>query len=187
MSAAVLLINPKYPHNVGGALRACAAFGVNTLNWTGERVQLYDPKVKKKYRLPREERMRGYNQNVQFSPIELDQTLDLLIRSQYTPVAVEVRNDFESMVHFDHLLDKDVVYVFGPEDGSIGSRYLSYCHRHIYIPAHFCLNLAACVNVVLWDRYSKRVEAGQEPVLSLGEMLSQVEIPEHMLAGFEGR
>jgi tRNA(Leu) C34 or U34 (ribose-2'-O)-methylase TrmL len=32
---AVVLIDPKFPHNVGNALRACAVFGATRLVWTG--------------------------------------------------------------------------------------------------------------------------------------------------------
>jgi tRNA(Leu) C34 or U34 (ribose-2'-O)-methylase TrmL len=38
MSAAVLLIDPHFPHNVGNALRACALLGAGSLYWTGNRV-----------------------------------------------------------------------------------------------------------------------------------------------------
>lgn len=38
MSAAVLLLDPKYPHNIGNAVRACAVFGVPQLRWIGTRV-----------------------------------------------------------------------------------------------------------------------------------------------------
>lgn len=181
----VLLINPKYPHNVGGTLRACAAFGIPQLNWSGERVKLYDPTVKKRFRLPREERMRGYNENVSFGPVDLSEQSIQRVFPFVIPVAVEVKNSFESIINFEH--PEDAVYVFGPEDSGIGARYLSQCHRHIYIPTHFCLNLAACVNVVLYDRYAKRLRDGQEPIKDLRDMLIQHEIPDHMRDGFEGR
>jgi hypothetical protein len=35
---AVILIDPKYPHNVGAALRSCSCFGLKQLWWTGTRV-----------------------------------------------------------------------------------------------------------------------------------------------------
>lgn len=35
---AVALVNPKFDHNVGAALRACSCFGVQQLWWTGSRV-----------------------------------------------------------------------------------------------------------------------------------------------------
>src|SRR5262249_13266497 len=37
---AVALIDPKYPHNVGAALRACSCWGLAQLWWTGDRVTL---------------------------------------------------------------------------------------------------------------------------------------------------
>jgi len=37
MAAAVLLVDPKFPHNVGNALRACALLDAHVLAWTGLR------------------------------------------------------------------------------------------------------------------------------------------------------
>jgi tRNA C32,U32 (ribose-2'-O)-methylase TrmJ len=51
---AVLLINPKSPHNVGKALRAASVFGAKSLVWTGSRVNL-----SRYERVPREERMKS--------------------------------------------------------------------------------------------------------------------------------
>jgi tRNA C32,U32 (ribose-2'-O)-methylase TrmJ len=42
---AVALIDPKYPHNVGAALRACSCWGVGQLWWTGDRVTLDVPSL----------------------------------------------------------------------------------------------------------------------------------------------
>jgi len=42
VTPSVILINPKYPHNVGAALRACSCFDIAQLWWTGERVTI-DP------------------------------------------------------------------------------------------------------------------------------------------------
>jgi tRNA C32,U32 (ribose-2'-O)-methylase TrmJ len=54
---AVILWNPQYGYNVGGVLRACSIFGVPQLLWTGNRVTLDTARGQ---RLPREERMKGY-------------------------------------------------------------------------------------------------------------------------------
>ncbi len=56
---AVALVNPKYPRNVGAVLRSCSCFGVKQLWFSGNRVSL-TPSGEKGYRLPREERMKGY-------------------------------------------------------------------------------------------------------------------------------
>lgn len=47
---------------------------------------------------------------------------------------------------------------FGAEDQTLGSRILGGCRDVVFIPSKHCLNLAACVNVVLYDRMVKRGE-----------------------------
>jgi len=153
---AVALIDPKYPHNVGAALRACSCWGFGQLWWTGCRVALDVPHGE---RLPREERMKGYRS------VELtrdDQVFDRFEPGSVTPVAVELRPDAESLVEFEH--PTDALYVFGPEDGSLPKSVRLLCHRFVVIPTHHCLNLAAAVNVVLYDRRLKRTLAGLEPL-----------------------
>ena len=46
-------------------------------------------------------------------------------------------------------------YIFGPEDGSLRANVTDWCEDIIYIPTHGCMNLAATVNVVLYDRLAK--------------------------------
>ena len=48
---AVVLIDPKFPHNVGAAVRAASCYGVGQVWFTGDRVQLIG---ERRYRLPRE-------------------------------------------------------------------------------------------------------------------------------------
>src|ERR1051326_6717103 len=128
--SAVVLENPKYPHNVGGALRACASFGATEFYWNGARV------VFNVQRLPRAERMRHYRQSVRFAQ---DQgALDRLIEQRWIPVAVEVKPKAENLLYFEH--PKKAVYVFGLEDGSLSKEILQVCHRFVFIPTHYCLN-----------------------------------------------
>ena len=54
---AIALVNPRFPHNVGAAVRASSCFGVNQVWFTGDRMSL---DLEKRRRLPREERMKGY-------------------------------------------------------------------------------------------------------------------------------
>jgi tRNA(Leu) C34 or U34 (ribose-2'-O)-methylase TrmL len=164
VTPAVCLINPKYPHNVGNALRACSCFDARQLWWTGARVTL---DVKRGERLPREERMKGYRD---VEMVRDDRVFDRFGR-EVVPVAVELRPGAESLVDFDH--PEHALYVFGPEDGSIPRWALPHCHRFIIIPTAHCLNLASAVNVVLYDRRCKRQRAGLEealpPAAYLGE------------------
>jgi tRNA(Leu) C34 or U34 (ribose-2'-O)-methylase TrmL len=162
---AVALIDPKYPHNVGAALRACSCWGIGQLWWTGRRVKL---DVAKRERLPREERMKGYR-NVQMS---IDNCVfDRFPRGSVTPVAVEMLPTAESLVTFEH--PEDALYVFGPEDGSLAKPVRLLCHRFVFLPSHHCLNLAAAVNVVLYDRRLKRHLAGLESLGPLRDMLHE--------------
>jgi tRNA(Leu) C34 or U34 (ribose-2'-O)-methylase TrmL len=160
---AVALIDPKFPHNVGAALRACSCWGVGQLWWTGRRVRL---DVARGQRLPREERMKGYR-DVRMA-ID-DRVFDRFPTGSVTPVAVELLPAAESLAGFEH--PEDALYVFGPEDGSLPKTVRLRCHRFVFIPARHCLNLAAAVNVVLYDRWLKRHQAGLEPAGPLGEVL----------------
>ena len=158
----VVLIDPKFPHNVGATIRACSCFGVESLVWTGSRIEL-----SKYERLPREERMKGYK-SVQF--VNHERPFDLF--AEGTPVCVEVYEQSEPLTTFEH--PDDAVYVFGPEDGKVPQVTRRLCHRFVHIPSRFCLNLSAAVNVVLAHRLMSRQLAGVTPLLPLREMLHEV-------------
>jgi tRNA(Leu) C34 or U34 (ribose-2'-O)-methylase TrmL len=70
------------------------------------------------------------------------------------PVAVELRPRAESLVDFVHP-EGEVLYVFGPEDGSLPGAVLKRCHRFVVIPSYECLNLATSVAALLYDRMAK--------------------------------
>ena len=151
---AIIMFNPKYPHNVGAAVRACSCFDANLIIWTGDRVPHPEDTQKDsisgiKYRLPREERMKGYKH----VKLVNDEYPFNRFNKEVTPVAVELRPNAEQLPHFVH--PENPVYVFGPEDGSIPQIYLKHCQRFLVIPSPFCLNLAASIYVVLYDRISK--------------------------------
>ena len=155
MSVGIVLVNPKFGHNIGAALRACACFGVDQLFYTGDRVDLRGGK--RGTRIPREERMKGYR-TVALKQVESTRDLDL---TGYTPVGVEIRPDFQNLVHYQHPLN--AFYFFGPEDGNLPPAVNARMHAHIQIPSFFCLNLAAAVYVTLYDRMAKSVLSGQPP------------------------
>lgn len=144
----IVLVNPNFSHNVGMVVRLASCYGFRQVWFTGNRVGL---DLDKRKRLPREERMKGY-QDVEM--INYDRPLEQF-ESDVVPVAVEVRKNSERLQDFVH--PQNAVYVFGPEDGSIPPPILNRCHRFVIIPTrnHYCLNLATAVATILWDRATK--------------------------------
>lgn len=172
---AIVLVRPKYPHNVAGAIRAASCFDVKSLIYTGERFAFEAGE-----RIPREERMKGYA-SVNFRASE--RPFDLL--EQGTPVCVELHNTSRSLVDFEH--PGDAIYVFGPEDGHVSQMIRRFCHHFVHIPTKHCLNLSAAINVVLYDRRVKRINARLEQPVAITDMLDADRglIPE--VAGWDGK
>lgn len=160
---ALVLMNPRYPHNVGAALRAASCYGVSQVFYTGDRITA---ELEKKKRLPREERMKGY---LDVDLINYEYPFDCFANA--SPVAVEVNPSASNLVPFVH--PDNAIYVFGPEDGSIPSATLRHCHQVVIIPTRHCLNLATAVATVLYDRHAKRILAGHDPLIATRDLLDE--------------
>ena len=175
---AIALCNPKYARNVSMIVRLASCYGIRQVWYSGERVSVTDPSRNVDYgvglttkgakaprkRLPREERMKGYNE------VELrqyDRFFDHFPNA--VPVAVELRPHAVRLHDFEH--PENALYVFGPEDGSLDRLIASRCHHFVVVPTRHCLNLATTVATILWDRKFKRLMNGQEPDLSMDELL----------------
>lgn len=164
VTPAVLLWNPKYPHNVGAALRAASCYDFSQVWYTGNRI---NEVIESRGRLPREERMKGYQSVALFNT---DKPFDAFA-SDVVPVAIEISPSAELLTQFEH--PEKALYVFGPEDGSIPSVALRHCHRHVVIPTAHCLNLATAVATVLYDRRMKRQMAGLEEIKPAYQILNE--------------
>ena len=151
MKAAIALTNPKFPHNVGSAIRAASCWGYEKLIWSGNRVphpeEWKESEEFQQYRMPREERMKGYKE---VELIRSDRFKELIAEGGYTPVAVELMPESENLFDFEH--PENPIYIFGPEDGGLDWRVKQHCHRFVQIPTQHCLNLACAINVVLSHR-----------------------------------
>lgn len=138
-SVALCIINPKSPQNMGSILRAAGCYGADTIYYTGERYA----------------RARAFNtdtKNVGLNiPVEQVDIPDP--SSGMDMVAVELVEGATPLPHFNH--PKHAYYVFGPEDGSIEQSVLDRCQHVVYVPTKGCMNLAATVNVLLYDRLAK--------------------------------
>lgn len=160
---AIVLHMPKYPHNVGQVVRLASAFGIGQVWYSGERIR-----EALGARLPREERMRRYED------VALVNHPDPLARlcsavPGACPVAVELRPGSESLVDFIHPDgDSPPIYVFGPEDGSLPGPVVKRCHRFVVIPSYECLNLATSVAAILYDRMAKMPASARPSVRQRG-------------------
>jgi tRNA(Leu) C34 or U34 (ribose-2'-O)-methylase TrmL len=141
--ACIGLFNPKGPENVGSIMRAAGCYGVNSVFYTGKR-----------YEKAMEFRTDTKKIHLQLPLIGVDD-LQAVIPFGCTPVAIEVHPDAQPLTEYQH--PERAFYIFGPEDGSLKSSVTSWCKDIVYIPTHGCMNLAATVNVVLYDRLLKSV------------------------------
>ena len=136
--AAIGLDHPKCPANVGGAMRAAGCYGAAMVAMAGHRFGNAPTDVQNQWRL---------------TPVIQTDDLRLVIPYDCVPVAVDLIECAQSLVDYKH--PERAFYIFGPEDGTLGARVLSWCRDVVYVPTVGCMNLAATVNVVLYDRASK--------------------------------
>jgi tRNA(Leu) C34 or U34 (ribose-2'-O)-methylase TrmL len=139
--ACIGLDNPKFAVNVGAALRAASCYGVSLVALSGPRCRRW---VKSSANV--------WHTHKRIPTIVTD---DLRFALPYdcVPVAVELAPDAAPLFDYEH--PRRAFYVFGGEDNTLGRRVLSWCAQTIYVPTNGCMNLAACVNVVLYDRAAK--------------------------------
>jgi tRNA(Leu) C34 or U34 (ribose-2'-O)-methylase TrmL len=135
------LSNPKSATNVGAIMRAAGCFSVNSVIYTGRR---YDRTV----------RLNTDTKKIS-SLIPLTAVDNLLQQKtdDIKVVCVDLIEGATPLPAFEHP-DK-ALYIFGPEDGTIKQEVIDQADAVVYVPTSGCMNLAASVNVVLYDRLAK--------------------------------
>ncbi|MGF1756551.1 RNA methyltransferase [Photobacterium sagamiensis] len=141
------LFNPKTPENVGSVMRAAGCYGVNTVFYTGTR---YD--MAKQFCTD----TKDVHRNIPLIGVE---ELKDIIPMGCTPVAVDLIEGAKPLPEYKH--PERAFYIFGPEDGTLKKEITAFCRDTIYVPTKGCMNLAAAVNVILYDRMAK-IENGVE-------------------------
>jgi tRNA(Leu) C34 or U34 (ribose-2'-O)-methylase TrmL len=137
---AIGLDNPKNNLNVGSALRAAKCYGAAFVAASGHRVASDVTDTYKTYR---------------HLPLLRPNDIFDVIPYDCVPVAVELVDSAISIIDYVH--PERAFYIFGGEDATLDDRVLSRCRDVVYIPTDGCMNLAATVNVVLYDRMVKRM------------------------------
>lgn len=148
------LINPKSPSNVGAVMRAAGCFQVDAVMYTGERY-------------PRAARFHTDTNDVSKNiPLSGVSCLLKSVPENAKVVCVELVEGATPLPEFQH--PDSAFYLFGPEDGTLGQEIVDRADAVVYVPTIGCMNLAATVNVVLYDRLCK---SGQD--IASNELIRQ--------------
>jgi tRNA(Leu) C34 or U34 (ribose-2'-O)-methylase TrmL len=136
--ACIGLDHPKCDKNIGCALRACGVYGASLMAVSGKR-----------YSGSSTDTMKA------FKHIPLLQVTDLksVLPKNCIPVAVDIVDRARPLFNYIH--PERAFYIFGAEDRTLNEEILSWCRDVVYIPTDRCMNLAATVNVILYDRMLK--------------------------------
>ncbi|MDF1762912.1 MAG: TrmH family RNA methyltransferase [Oleibacter sp.] len=141
-SAVIALCNPKSPSNVGAVMRAAGCYEAMAVYYTGQRF----------------ERAAKYQQDTnnisQKIPLTAAESFIEFAQPYQKLVCVELAEGAIPLPEFEH--PEHAVYVFGPEDGSIDQAVVDVADAVVYVPTIGCMNLAATVNVLLYDRLAKK-------------------------------
>jgi tRNA(Leu) C34 or U34 (ribose-2'-O)-methylase TrmL len=142
ISASIGLTNPKSPTNVGLILRAAGCFGVDSVFYTGER---YD-------------RAAPFNTDTQNAGLDIPLIWVADVQEAAPAgahiVCVDLVEGAIALPDYQH--PANAFYIFGPEDGTISQKVIDKSDAVVFIPTEGSLNLAASVNVLLYDRRAKQ-------------------------------
>jgi len=139
------LINPKSPYNVSSIMRTAGNFRVDSIFYTGKR---YPRALMRNPGLPDMHRKVGQA----ITLAEVDSLLDAAAPNMKL-VCVEFAENAIALPEFEH--PDNAFYIFGPEDGTMSQDIIDKADSVVYVPTINSMNLAATVNVVLYDRLAK--------------------------------
>ncbi|MGX1098887.1 RNA methyltransferase [Amorphus sp. MBR-141] len=142
---AIGLVRPKNAINVGSVLRAAQCYGASMVAIQGDRTPVRAVT----------DTMKAWRH----IPVLRGDDLHNLIPFDAVPVAVDLVDDAVDLPAYQH--PQRAFYVFGPEDGTLGRSTLDWCAHRVKVPTRACMNLAATVNVVLYDRMAKAERAAR--------------------------
>lgn len=142
---AIGLVNPKSPENVGAVMRAAGCYGAEEVYYTGQRFELARRFA------------TDTKQMVEKIPLLGVEDLLAFVPEGSTPVLVDLIEGATSLPDYEH--PERAFYIFGPEDGTLEPARFAAVKEVVYVPTQGCMNLAASVNVILYDRLAKKLKA----------------------------
>jgi tRNA(Leu) C34 or U34 (ribose-2'-O)-methylase TrmL len=148
----IALTDPKTPTNVGSVMRASGNYNVDQVIYTGNRYT-HAAKFQTNKHNTDTRNMRG---KIPLTPVDnfinIRDSLESLT-STTKLICVDLVEGAIPLPHFVH--PEEAIYVFGPEDGTISQDVIDIADDVVYVPTTGCMNLAASVNVLLYDRLAK--------------------------------
>jgi tRNA(Leu) C34 or U34 (ribose-2'-O)-methylase TrmL len=148
------LSDPKSPTNVGAVMRAAGCYGVDRVCYTGTR---YDRAAKF---------TTDTHNASQTIPLDRVESFDQCLSAGMKVVCVELVDGATALPVFEH--PPQALYIFGPEDGTLSQAIIDQADAVVYVPTTGCMNLAASVNVLLYDRLCKSGVTGNNDMIIRG-------------------
>lgn len=177
------LTNPKSPSNVGAVMRAAGCYSVNEVYYTGKRyaqaakysgdkLNTDTKNARQSISLCGVEQLTDIiSQNLWHNTTENSVSLAHDQNNELKIVCVDLVEGAIPLPLFKH--PEKALYIFGPEDGTISQKVIDQADSVVYVPTKGCMNLAATVNVLLYDRLAKSTHMIKENGMSesLGDEL----------------
>jgi len=163
----IALTNPKSATNVGGTMRAAGCYDAQKVVYSGERFN-------------RAVRLAADTQKIhEIVPLaHYDDLLDALEPGMKL-VCIDLIEGAIPLPNFEH--PDNAMYLFGPEDNTIKQKVINKADAVVYIPTIGCMNLAASVNVVLYDKLakSKQHQADDELIKQSRDKNNKIKVKTH--------
>lgn len=156
------LTNPKSPSNVGAVMRASGCYCVDQVLYTGQRYANAAKFNGAKHNASKHNASK-HNTDTKNAcdkiplkaadDFEKLESLRTFLPQSTKIICVDLVEGAIPLPHFQH--PEQALYIFGPEDGTISQKVINNADDVVYVPTVGCMNLAASVNVLLYDRLAK--------------------------------
>jgi tRNA(Leu) C34 or U34 (ribose-2'-O)-methylase TrmL len=159
----IALTNPKTPTNVGAVIRAAGCYQADQIIYNGNR---YAKAAEyHKHTLQTD----TFNMRDKIPLLQVESFISLKDSLESIPssakiICVDLVEGATPLPHFVH--PEQAVYIFGPEDSSVKQDVIDIADDVVYVPTVGCMNLAATVNVLLYDRLAKSLTNQKDSMLA---------------------
>ena len=146
------LTNPKSPTNVGSVMRAAGNYSVDQVLFSGNRYAQAAKFSGSKLTTD----TKNVRETIPLLPVESFENVNaqlLNLPRETKIICVDLVEGATPLPYFTH--PEHALYIFGPEDGTINQKVINQADEVVYVPTIGCMNLAASVNVLLYDRLAK--------------------------------